>query len=74
MPRELARQVTEEITIPTNGIGAGVDCSGQILVLQDMLDLYPGKSALRAYLHARPTEPRGGRPGLCARGDELQLS
>jgi 3-methyl-2-oxobutanoate hydroxymethyltransferase len=29
----------------TIGIGAGVDCDGQVLVLHDMLDVYPGKKA-----------------------------
>jgi 3-methyl-2-oxobutanoate hydroxymethyltransferase len=37
VPRELARIVTEELTIPTIGIGAGPDCDGQILVLHDMM-------------------------------------
>jgi len=37
VPRELARIVTEELQIPTIGIGAGPDCDGQILVLHDIL-------------------------------------
>ncbi len=39
MPRELARIVTEELQIPTIGIGAGPDCDGQILVLHDMMTM-----------------------------------
>jgi 3-methyl-2-oxobutanoate hydroxymethyltransferase len=39
VPRELARIVTEEMTIPTIGIGAGPDCDGQILVLHDMMTM-----------------------------------
>ena len=45
IPSPLAKQVTEALTIPTIGIGAGVDCSGQVLVLHDMLDVFPGKKA-----------------------------
>jgi 3-methyl-2-oxobutanoate hydroxymethyltransferase len=43
IPAELAKKVTEAIDIPTIGIGAGVDCDGQVLVVYDMLGLYPGK-------------------------------
>jgi 3-methyl-2-oxobutanoate hydroxymethyltransferase len=41
VPALLAADITRALAIPTIGIGAGVDCDGQILVLQDMLGLYP---------------------------------
>jgi 3-methyl-2-oxobutanoate hydroxymethyltransferase len=40
MPMDLAKEITERLTIPTIGIGAGADCDGQVLVLHDMLDLF----------------------------------
>jgi 3-methyl-2-oxobutanoate hydroxymethyltransferase len=40
MPLELAREITERLTIPTIGIGAGAHCDGQVLVLHDMLGLF----------------------------------
>lgn len=44
IPVTLAKAVTEQLTIPTIGIGAGPDCDGQVLVLQDMIGIYPQKS------------------------------
>lgn len=40
IPVDLARRVTDALTIPTIGIGAGPHCSGQILVLYDLLGLF----------------------------------
>jgi 3-methyl-2-oxobutanoate hydroxymethyltransferase len=39
MPVELAREVTEFLSIPTIGIGAGIHCDGQVLVMHDLLGL-----------------------------------
>jgi 3-methyl-2-oxobutanoate hydroxymethyltransferase len=39
LPREVARRITSELSIPTIGIGAGRDCDGQILVLHDLVNL-----------------------------------
>jgi 3-methyl-2-oxobutanoate hydroxymethyltransferase len=45
MPAAVAKRVTESIRVPTIGIGAGPDVSGQVLVVYDMLDIYPGRKA-----------------------------
>ncbi len=45
VPAALGKLVTESLACPTIGIGAGVDCDGQVLVVQDMLGIFPGKTA-----------------------------
>ncbi len=45
VPAKVAASITQELSIPTIGIGAGVECSGQVLVLHDMLGVYPGHRA-----------------------------
>ena len=52
IPAELAKKVSESISIPTIGIGAGPDCDGQVLVYQDMVGMNQGFSPkfLRRYL------------------------
>ena len=45
VPAELAKRVTHELSIPTIGIGAGVDCDAQVLVWQDMAGLRSGPKA-----------------------------
>jgi 3-methyl-2-oxobutanoate hydroxymethyltransferase len=45
IPAALAKAITAAVRGPTIGIGAGADCHGQVLVLHDMLDVYPGKKA-----------------------------
>jgi 3-methyl-2-oxobutanoate hydroxymethyltransferase len=41
IPASLAERITTELTIPTIGIGAGVNCDGQVLVLYDVLGISP---------------------------------
>jgi len=76
VPAELAKTITDELDIPTIGIGAGVDCDGQVLVLQDMLGLYPrpspkfsknfmtGRDSIEAAVRAYVEDVKQGRfPG-----------
>lgn len=44
VPAPVAERITRELSIPTIGIGAGVDCDGQVLVWHDLLGLYEGRS------------------------------
>jgi 3-methyl-2-oxobutanoate hydroxymethyltransferase len=45
IPAALGKEVTDSLTIPTIGIGAGADCSGQVLVMHDLLGVFPGRKA-----------------------------
>lgn len=57
IPAQLAGEVTRALTIPTIGIGAGAECDGQVLVLYDMLDIYPGRKArfVRNFMDGAPS-------------------
>jgi 3-methyl-2-oxobutanoate hydroxymethyltransferase len=56
MPRELAAQITQELRIPTIGIGAGPDCDGQILVFHDLVGMTFGKTPKFARRYANVSE------------------
>lgn len=42
IPRGIAQRITQEVAVPTIGIGAGADCDGQVLVLHDLLGITTG--------------------------------
>jgi 3-methyl-2-oxobutanoate hydroxymethyltransferase len=54
VPREVAAEITAELTVPTIGIGAGPDCDGQILVFHDLVNLTfaPAPKFVRRYADA----------------------
>lgn len=55
LPRNLARRITRAVSAPTIGIGAGPFCDGQILVVDDLLGLTPGRRPrfVKAYAELR---------------------
>jgi 3-methyl-2-oxobutanoate hydroxymethyltransferase len=63
VPRGLAKEISQTVAVPVIGIGAGVDCDGQILVTYDMLDLTPGR---------RPKFVRNFMDGASGPADAIQ--
>ena len=57
VPAELAAIITERLSTPTIGIGAGAQCDGQVLVFHDLLGLYDGHTPrfVRQYAHVADT-------------------
>jgi len=57
MPTALATDLTRLLSIPTVGIGAGNMCAGQVLVLHDMLDVFPGRKPrfVRNFMDGSPS-------------------
>lgn len=57
IPGQLAADISKNLTVPTIGIGAGVDCDGQVLVLHDMLNVFPGKKPrfVRNFMDNQPS-------------------
>lgn len=61
VPWPLAKMVTEKISMPTIGIGAGEYCDGQVLVYHDVMGLYSGgrPKFVKQFAHAREEMERG---------------
>lgn len=62
----LGEKMIAELHIPTIVIGARPDCSGQVLVLQDMLGISPGRPQVREELYGKSPIDRGCSQSLCA--------
>jgi 3-methyl-2-oxobutanoate hydroxymethyltransferase len=56
VPKQLAQMITERLAIPTIGIGAGVNCDGQVQVFHDLLGLFDDFSPKHARKYANLSE------------------
>ncbi|MDD3272166.1 MAG: 3-methyl-2-oxobutanoate hydroxymethyltransferase [Syntrophomonadaceae bacterium] len=56
VPSALAKKITEEVSVSTIGIGAGPDCDGQVLVINDMLGMFSGHipKFVKKYVNLQP--------------------
>jgi len=57
VPKDLAKKITENLHVPTIGIGAGINCDGQVLVINDLLGLNAKEFKprfVKQYLNLRP--------------------
>ena len=70
VPAELAGRITEALSVPTIGIGAGASCDGQILVLLDLLGLNDGFTP--KFLKQYATMGREAREAIRRFGDEVR--
>lgn len=70
IPARLAALITERLSVPTIGIGAGVQCDGQVLVYHDLLGLYEGEQKKLAKRYAELG--RASREALSAYAAEVR--
>jgi 3-methyl-2-oxobutanoate hydroxymethyltransferase len=56
VPTDLAKEITEQVSIPTVGIGAGVHCDGQVLVFHDVFGLNTGRKKKHVRQYANLAE------------------
>lgn len=54
VPAQLAKRISATVGVPTIGIGAGADCHGQVLVLQDILGIYNGPATVSPQAYKAP--------------------
>lgn len=61
VPRDISKKITEMLSIPTIGIGAGPDCDGQVLVLHDLLGILSDfrPKFVKSYLNMREEVEKG---------------